>query len=430
MGCSSCRYRACAATPEHLSQTQEQIVTRRDSQTTAPHNVEWKPLLKSLETSLEALWELGRNLVLGWCLRKDGIDVLVLPHYDLGHVEHLRADARNDADGFYRALLTGPKRISVRDLRRAERALDCISSHIPLPGLAHLRGRKHLTALEQAIGRYGVSYFQSRAVALFDIVGFSKLSAFERLAQLNSLVYSCNAAQSKFSQRSSRFDFATSPTGDGFYVWNRDEGVHANTDLYSYVHLILADNALARQRTGARSDGAPLLKTAFYIDSYYEFFHSQGLRPSSFTFVVGDVTIALARMIDRAVPGQILIGDFKRGDRDGADASHLDTMQFIDEVQPRASMLKGLKLSGQEVEDIRCYLTGHRLSHDTFTTRRFKLTDKHGYERVVYNAKVNIHRRHASPIFLGLPDAELTTFEQQSNVEALAPDSVCTVVAA
>lgn len=405
-------------------------MTRRYSQTTKPRNVEWNPLLDSLEIHLEALWELGRNLVLGWCLRKDGIDVLVLPHYNLGRVQHLRVDVRGDADGFYRALLSGPKRFSVRDFTRAERALDCKSAHVPLPGLARLSGRKHLTALEQAIQRYGVSYFQSRAVALFDIVGFSKLTAFDRLAQLNSLVYSCNSAQSKFSQRSSRFNFATSTTGDGFYVWNRDEGVHANTDLYSYVHLILADNALARQRTGARSDGAPLLKTAFHIDSYYEFFHSEGLRPSASTFVVGDVTIALARMIDRAVPGQILIGDFKRGDRDGADAFHLNTRQFIDEVQPRTSILKGLKLSGQEVEDIRCYLTGHRLSHDTFTMRRFKLTDKHGYQRVVYNAKVNIHRRHASPIFLGLPDAELTVFEQQSDVEAMMPDSVHAVVAA
>lgn len=377
-------------------------------------------MLDALEVQLDGLWDLGRNLVLGWCLRDEGIGVLVLPHYELGRVQSLRADMREDAAVFYRAILSGSKRFSVRNFARAERALACHSAHIQLPDLKNLSGRKHLRAIETTVQRYGISYFQSRAVALFDIVGFSKLNAFERLAQLNSLVYSCNAARSKYGQRSSRFDFATSTTGDGFYVWNRDEGIHANTDLYSYVHLILADNALARQRSGARKDGAPLLKTAFHIDSYYEFFHSEGLRPSSSTFIVGDVTIALARMIDRAVPGQILIGDFQRGDRDGADASDLNTLKFIDEVQPQTSRLRGLKLAGEAVADIRCYLTGQRQEDGNFSVRRFRLTDKHGYQRVIYNAKLNIHRRGASPIYLGLQDSDLTLFEKQANVEELS----------
>ena len=65
-------------------------------------------------------------------------------------------------------------------------------------------------------------------------------------------------------------------------------------------------------------------------------------------------------MIDRAIPGQILIGDFQRGDRDGADASDLNTLKFIDKVQPQTSRLRGLKLAGEAVADIRCYLTGQR----------------------------------------------------------------------
>lgn len=372
-------------------------------------------MLGILKAELDVLWELGRNLVLAWCPRQDAIDVIVLPHFRLGAAHGVKMDKRPQAQSFFQTLVSGTKRLPVRDFKRAVKMLEAQTVRIPLPGLRDLDGRKRLSEIEGLIQRYGVSFHESKAVALFDIVGFSKISAFEQLAQLNSLSYSCNAAQSKFGLSSSRFDFARSSVGDGFYIWNRDPGVNANIDLYSYVHLILADNALARQHSGWAAAGIPLLKTAFHVGSYYEFFQTDGLQPTAATYIVGDVTIEVARLIEKVVPGQILIGDFRM--TEGANGQTLDTLEFIEKVQPHASSLRGLKLSGQEIQEIRCYLTGQPKGGGGFSVRGFKIIDKHGFDRVAYNAKLNIYRRRGEPIYLGLPDISLKAFLRQADVE-------------
>ena len=371
-------------------------------------------MVAEFEHAVDRLWDLGRNIVLAWCLRVDSVDILVVPHYYLGDVHKVREDKRSTAQTFFQQLVTGSKRLQPRSFQRAVEMLQMTSARVPLSVEPALNDRRHVECIEAMIQRYGVTYFPDRAVALFDIVGFSKLSAFERLAQLNNLSYSCNAAQSKFNQHSKRFDFASSTTGDGFYIWNRDRGHSTNVDLYNYVHLILADNALARQKSGHRADGAPLLKTAFHIDSYYELFHSDNLHPSS-NYIVGDATVVLARMMDKATPGQILIGDFTT-DGGSRSSGPRDASRFIEDVQPRASRLRGLKLSAQEIQSIQCYLTGKKQSDNTYSVRRFRITDKHGYRHFVYNAKVNIHRRNSAPIYLGLMDSELSQFEDQPNV--------------
>ena len=57
------------------------------------------------------------------------------------------------------------------------------------------------------IRKYGINYVPSRAVTLFDIVGFSLLTPFEQMTQLNSLSYSLNSAHSKMleARRQHRF---------------------------------------------------------------------------------------------------------------------------------------------------------------------------------------------------------------------------------
>ena len=52
------------------------------------------------------------------------------------------------------------------------------------------------------------------------------------------------------------------------------------------------------------------MRACFHVGSCYEFHQAEGLNPTTHDFIVGDVTIELARMIDAALPGQILVGDF------------------------------------------------------------------------------------------------------------------------
>ena len=261
--------------------------------------------------------------------------------------------------------------------------------------------------IEKLVTRYGVRYVQNRAVALFDIVGFSLLSPFEQMTQLNSLSYSLNSAHNKMLDKEVNVRFARSSTGDGFYIWNRDLGVSANTNLYHLMHLVLADNAIARSKAHNRT--VPLLRTAFHVGSCYEFHQAEGLNPTVFSDIVGDVTIELARMIERSLPGQVLVGDFQAvlpGDEPDTRIE-LDSVSFIDFAQDNLSSLNGLELSGEAIESIKCYLTGEPAGNGDFTIRKMTIEDKHGLFHTVFNAKINIYRNHADPILLGIEDRML-----------------------
>ena len=75
--------------------------------------------------------------------------------------------------------------------------------------------------------------------------------------------------------------------------------------------------------------------------------------------------------------------------------------------------LNGLELSGDAIESIKCYLTGEAQADGTFGIRRLSIHDKHGLKRYVYNAKINIYRREADPILLGIEDRLLRASDQE-----------------
>ncbi len=368
--------------------------------------------LVDLDRQLYRHWNLGRNLLIAWCPHEDGLLLLVVPHYAIAEYTAAAttksAETRPDSQGFLERLLTGSRRFSIRQLTNTARLLDVepvrVSLRRPLSGT-----REETELLDRMICRFGVSYIPNRAVALFDIVGFSLLRPFEQMTQLNSLAFSLNSAHSKMLASQWRVNFARSGTGDGFYIWNRDSGIDANTSLYHFMHLVLADNAIARRKARART--VPLLRACFHIGSCYEFHHAEGLNPTLCTQIVGDVTIELARMIERAMPGQILMGAFEADLPLSADATsatqRLNAVDFVDLAQSDLSRLSGLELSGESIESIKCYLTGRAQADGTFTVRKLAINDKHGMTHNVFNAKVNIYRRAAEPILLGIEDRHL-----------------------
>ncbi|MDZ7643707.1 MAG: hypothetical protein U5K76_05370 [Woeseiaceae bacterium] len=230
------------------------------------------------------------------------------------------------------------------------------------------------------------------------------------MTQLNSLSYSLNSAHAKMLEQDVGINFARSTTGDGFYVWNRDRGLEANVNLYHFMHIVLADNAIARSKSTAKI--VPRLRACFHVGSCYEFHQAEGLNPTIHDFIVGDVTIELARIVDAAMPGQILVGDFMAelaADTDEHEQTqvHLDAAAFLERAQGNLPKLSGLELSGERVSAIKCYLTGERLESGDFNIRRLEIRDKHGLTRNAYNAKVNIYREHAEPILLGIEDRKL-----------------------
>ena len=376
--------------------------------------------LSRLNEALHKLWNLGRNVILVWSPSPGGITVLAIPHYEIADLASSPLDDPGDFGGgfggdvydmgtksFIEDVISGLKRATTEDLRRIGGLLKYDPIEIDLPFVPDL----DLDEIDDLVKRYGISYVEDRAVALFDIVNFTLYSPLEQVTQLNSLAYSVNAAHSKMLSKKIDISFTRSTTGDGFYIWNRDRSIQANVNLYHFMHLVLADNAIARRKS--RRNATPLLRTCFHIGGHYEFYQSEGLSPTIYSYIVGDVTIELARMIDRALPGQVMVGDFRvpMPDLETGLVSKIDTVEFIRKTQETLSSLKGLVLSGDEIESIKCYLTGERTGDGAYSITKYLVTDKHGRTRNIYNAKINIYRKRADPIFLGVRAADLTELE-------------------
>ena len=368
--------------------------------------------LVHLERCLHEEWSLGANSILSWSPLDDGILVLVVPHYAIAEYTAAGTDIPRIprvSSGFITDLISGERKLSLSQMQKVALLLDVEPRFIAL--------RQPLTnhpvetqIIEKMIRRYGINYVASRAVTLFDIVGFSLLTPFEQMTQLNSLSYSLNSAHAKMLEKDVGINFARSSSGDGFYIWNRENGLEANVNLYHFMHIVLADNAIARSK--ARSRSVPRLRACFHVGSCYEFHQAEGLNPTIHDFIVGDVTIELARMIEAALPGQILVGDFMAQLTTGANEFtdtqvHLDAVAFLKRAQGNLAKLSGLELSGEKVSAIKCYLTGERLESGEFGIRKLRIRDKHGLSRTAYNAKVNIYRTAAEPILLGIEDRKL-----------------------
>jgi hypothetical protein len=117
-------------------------------------------------------------------------------------------------------------------------------------------------------------------------------------------------------------------------------------------------------------------------------------------------------MIERALPGQILLGNFRIETTDEKTRRILryDTLDLIETTAASLDQLQGMNVSGGSIDNIRCYLTGQSLGGGRYTVHRYHIVDKHGTTRTLYNAKINIHRANAEPIFLGIQTPDLQAF--------------------
>ena len=366
--------------------------------------------LVHLEQCLHQHWSLGQNNILSWTMIDDGLLILVVPHYAIAEYTSAKNGEQSTrvSAQFITELISGERQLSLAQMQKVAKLLKVEPTHVQLR--QSLTGHPVETQIiEKMIRRYGINYVASRAVTLFDIVGFSLLTPFEQMTQLNSLSYSLNSAHAKMLEQDVGINFARSSSGDGFYVWNRADGLEANVNLYHFMHIVLADNAIARSKSMSKT--VPRLRACFHVGSCYEFNQAEGLNPTTHDYIVGDVTIELARMIEAALPGQILVGDFLADIDEHVDPvqtqANLDAVTFLQRAQGNLAKLSGLEFSGERVTAIKCYLTGENMGSGQFNIRRLTIRDKHGLSRVAYNAKVNIYRDSAQPILLGIEDKKL-----------------------
>lgn len=365
--------------------------------------------LTAIESRITPLWNLGRNNVLGWRPRQGALEILVVPSYDI-----LRL-----SDQSHR-ILQGSRLMGNSTFEKIAKISGCEPLRFPFHFGAGAQSIP-LHMVETILARYAITATLFRAVGLFDIVDYSKLVSINQVAQLKSLEYSINIAHKRVQDLGFKMDLARTTTGDGYYIWNRDKGPNADISTYLLLILALGDNAIALNK-GAHGL-VPELRVCFGIGPHYSFHQVEGLNPSGHDYIVGDITISLARMLEKCLPRQFLMGDFVRPLDNGEET--IDSLAFVDNIAQVVDRFAGIKLGGDAVSEVKCYLTGQVEMERDFNISKWTITDKHGHEHTTYNQKVNFHFETAKTdpnafpsLYLGRQHGELLN-NFDANVEAI-----------
>jgi hypothetical protein len=241
---------------------------------------------------------------------------------------------------------------------------------------------------------------------LFDISGFSLCTPFEQASQLNSLSYSMNSAYNKLLAHGIEINFARTTTGDGYYVWNRNLGSGADRDLFCFMLLVVADNAVAQ--AASKGNTVPTIRSAYHIGSHYELYQAEGVNPTIFSYIVGDVTIELARMVDLIQPKQVLLGDFQCEVWDPKTRSLIraNTQTFVEACDRLGGNLAGIQFSGKLISSLGCYLTPGEGPDGAGSPRRVKVVDKHGLSRHAFNLQFEVNME-GETLYLGVSGDQL-----------------------
>jgi hypothetical protein len=365
----------------------------------------------AFDQRLFEIWNLGSTVVLAWSVIESAVLLLVCKHTEViaSVLNSTDVSESNERSAYIDSLLAIEHCVSLDEIQEISQHVVAEQLIVPLPFVS---GKElGLDLMSAIVKRYSISHVEDRAVLLFDMVGFSLLSPLEQVTQLNSLSCSINAAYAKLLGQGDPLNFARTTTGDGFYIWNRSRGIDANIALYHLLMLILADNA-AEHRTSRAKSLTPTLRTCLHVGSHYEFYQPEALNPTTFSYIVGDVTIELARMIEHARPHQILVGAFQSpmygSDEDSIEIT--DSVRYIEQIQRHLSSLTGFDIAGGKIDNVRCYLTGGKTANDNYDISEYSVTDKHQQKHSVFNAKLNVHLDGGESIFLGLQESDLGDF--------------------
>jgi class 3 adenylate cyclase len=357
--------------------------------------------IRELDFALQAAWKLGQHIVAGWTAQGNVVSICAAP------VWRVLAEAPN-----YTRVLSGSRMMGPQTFGEIAKVLQARPIRVEMPFTVG-DGKTDVDpqVIDQVVRRYGVSRTEHRAVMLFDIVGFSKVDPLAQMAQLASLEFSINNAAKKMSEAGLDVELARSTVGDGFYVWNRARGFDADLRTYAALVLILADNAVARAR--GKADFVPVLRTCFSIGAHYAYHQIEGTRPRGFEYLVGEVTIELARLIGKALAHQVCIGSFVRPTEPPV-VRQLDTILFLARAEKLVEKIQGLSIGGHAIARVRSQITGGKIGDAALPVVMHRIVDKHGYNHDLFNARLLVQREEAEPIVVGLQPQDLADFDAKT----------------
>lgn len=354
--------------------------------------------LRELDLAINATWRLGQYMVVGWSHEGPTVHLCVVPTQRVF-----------EASVTVPQVFQGQRHMASEPFLNLCKAMQSRPTRIILP-LPVGDGKEELppAIIDNLIRRYSVTRTNHRAVMLFDIVGFSRASSIEQVAQLNSLEYSINGATKKLRQVGADVELARSTVGDGFYVWNRTTGLNADIATYISLILILADNARARRE--GHPGFVPVIRSCFTIGPHYSYHQVEGTSPRGFEYIVGEVTITLARLISKTLANQVVIGAFRRP-LDNVPGREIDTPMFMTQAAAAMARLAGIEIGDHPLTEVRSYLTGAELKDGRYGVEGFKIKDKHGYLHECFNANVVLVDESGGRAELGIKRNELGEFE-------------------
>lgn len=345
--------------------------------------------LRALHRALFDLWQFGGNAVVGWMPTRAGIDVLTVPKIRLFNAKDLP-----------RRVFAGDRLMGPQTFNEVTAALGVQPVELRLPQpVGNGPDAVPIAAIEPVFTRFAVTKAAHHAVILIDIVGFSRFSPEEQACQLATLEFALNIATEAAREQGVDLDAGRSTTGDGFYVWNRNKGFAADVDLFAALVLFHTYHSLLRRRVKVAS-AVPTIRTAISIGSHYSYRQPDREGTRDAEYIVGDVTISLARLMAQTAAEQIVIGDFQRPNDDSGEVLPAD--RFIQVVADRLARMKDLSILGHLLQRLSFYLTGPKLADGGFGIQKLRIVDKHGFEHVGYNGKINVFLESGETFYCGL----------------------------
>ena len=363
---------------------------------------------RTLDASLRRISSLGANVIVGWRFLPAGIKVAYIPSYDLPSMAKafpnlLRFSRKVETDTDFGAMVTR----------------GCGEEIITILG-AFDHGSETERMINDAIRHFSVTQSDCRAVALFDIVSFSIHSPFEQITQVSVLSHYIRLAARRCESLGMPIDLCMSTTGDGFYVWNANEGLDADVALFCTAMLALAYSTSARDL--AETQSVPRLRCSLHFGSHYEYFQTASSSSNAGCFIIGDVTIDLARLLSKAKQDQLLIGAYTRelGDTEAElkkkyGITRIETPAFMAYAQQQFAKFSGLPIPGGKIADVKAYLTGPQATANLFSIKKYYVGDKHGIEHPCYNGKFNVTVSNGTGVYFGLQQRELDDFDARSD---------------
>ncbi|MEO9904291.1 hypothetical protein [Nisaea sp.] len=347
----------------------------------------------SLNQLLFGLSQFGSNAIVAWRPSGKGLELILLPKTRLFELK----------DPIKR-VFEGPRHLSDEEFKQVTQFIGAQPTEIRLDfsigggatGLSH-------EDVESVMSRYSIGFAPFRMVFLIDMVGFSKHTPEEQASHLSTLKFSLSLAEATLHRAGLPMEMGRSTTGDGYYVWNLEMGLNQDVSLFVLMTLFsLYYKSL--QREMSEKMPLPELRMALSGGSHYVFYEPSPKYVARHEYIVGDATINAARLIGKARTNQILVGDC------------LNMSEGLEPWTPQRYVLaankvldgfRSLKVFGNEVGESRFYLTGPR-DEARFRNQKIKIVDKHGFEHICYNAKVNTHMKDGSAVFAGLQHSDLS----------------------